>query len=97
MAATLWYHDHAMGITRLNVALGLAGFYVLDDPPATASLGLPSGAYDLPLMIMDRTFDAAGSIVLPPQWQQHTFGESFPPCCCRLDARRAMTQACRFW
>jgi hypothetical protein len=30
-AATLWYHDHAMGITRLNVIMGLAGFYLLKD------------------------------------------------------------------
>ena len=30
-AATLWYHDHALGITRLNVYAGLAGFYVLQD------------------------------------------------------------------
>src|SRR5688500_7478632 len=30
-ATTLWYHDHAMGITRLNVYAGLAGFYLLRD------------------------------------------------------------------
>ena len=27
--ATLWYHDHAMGLTRLNVYMGLAGFYII--------------------------------------------------------------------
>jgi hypothetical protein len=30
-AATLLYHDHALGMTRLNVYAGLAGFYVLED------------------------------------------------------------------
>ena len=30
-AATLWYHDHAMGINRINIYAGLAGFYILDD------------------------------------------------------------------
>ncbi|MBD2200339.1 MULTISPECIES: multicopper oxidase family protein [Calothrix] len=30
-AATIWYHDHALGITRLNVYAGLAGFYILRD------------------------------------------------------------------
>ena len=30
-AATLWYHDHALGVTRLNVYAGLAGFYFLKD------------------------------------------------------------------
>jgi spore coat protein A len=34
-AATLWYHDHALGITRLNVYAGLAGFYVLEDRTAS--------------------------------------------------------------
>lgn len=29
---TLWYHDHALGITRLNVLMGLAGFYIIRDP-----------------------------------------------------------------
>ncbi len=28
-AATLWFHDHALGLTRLNVYAGLAGFYFL--------------------------------------------------------------------
>ena len=31
-ATTLWYHDHAMGITRLTVMSGLAGFYLLRSP-----------------------------------------------------------------
>ena len=30
-AATLWYHDHALGATRLNVYSGLSGFYILRD------------------------------------------------------------------
>jgi spore coat protein A, manganese oxidase len=30
-AATLWYHDHTLGMTRLNVYAGLAGFYLLQD------------------------------------------------------------------
>ncbi|BAY61167.1 multicopper oxidase type 2 [Calothrix brevissima NIES-22] len=30
-AATIWYHDHALGMTRLNVYAGLAGFYILRD------------------------------------------------------------------
>ena len=40
--ATLWYHDHALGITRLNVYAGMAGFYLLRDDFEDA-LGLPSG------------------------------------------------------
>lgn len=63
-ATTLWYHDHAMGITRLNVAAGLAGFYLLRDD-AESSLNLPSGAQEVPLVIQDRLFNTSGEIVYP--------------------------------
>jgi hypothetical protein len=39
---TLWYHDHAMGMTRLNVMSGLAGFYLLKDPAATTPITTPA-------------------------------------------------------
>lgn len=55
-AALLWYHDHAMGITRLNVYAGLAGLYVLRDDEEDA-LGLPAGDYELPLLLQDRNLD----------------------------------------
>ncbi|MFP5417300.1 MAG: multicopper oxidase family protein [Actinomycetes bacterium] len=29
LASTIWYHDHALGLTRLNVYAGPAGFYLL--------------------------------------------------------------------
>lgn len=56
LGATLWYHDHAMGITRLNAMMGLAGLYLLDDP-AEERLGLPSGRYEIPLVLQDRILD----------------------------------------
>jgi len=44
-------HDHALGITRLNVYAGLVGFYVLRDNLDTGRednlLGLPAGQYEL--------------------------------------------------
>lgn len=47
-AATLWYHDHALGITRLNVYAGPAGFYMIRDNNDTGRadnpLGLPAPA-----------------------------------------------------
>jgi spore coat protein A len=61
-AATLWYHDHAMGWTGRNVYMGLAGFYLIEDEEERA-LPLPRGRYDIPLMICARRFDAVGSIV----------------------------------
>ncbi len=74
-AATLWYHDHAMGITRLNVVMGLAGFYLIRDD-AEDALGLPSGADEIPLAIQDRTFAADGSLVYPAAWQDHVLGDT---------------------
>jgi len=81
-ACTLWYHDHAIGITRLNVYAGLAGFYLIRDPQE-AALNLPSGAYEIPLMIQDRLFLQDGSLLYPaavngthPAWIQEFFGNT---------------------
>jgi spore coat protein A len=62
-AATLWYHDHALGLTRLNVGAGLAGFYIVRDDGEEA-LGLPAGAYEIPLVIQDRSFAANGELFI---------------------------------
>ena len=64
-ATTLWYHDHALGITRLNVYAGLAGFYILRSA-AEDALGLPSGNYEIPIVFQDRLFNADGSLYYPP-------------------------------
>jgi spore coat protein A, manganese oxidase len=63
-AANLWYHDHALGLTRLNVGSGLAGMYIIHDANE-ASLNLPSGDYDVPLVIQDRMFQDDGSLYFP--------------------------------
>ena len=75
LPATLWYHDHALGITRLNVQMGLAGFYLLRDG-LEQSLGLPSGPFEIPLAIQDRTFHADGSLKYPEMWMEHVFGDT---------------------
>jgi FtsP/CotA-like multicopper oxidase with cupredoxin domain len=61
----LWYHDHALGMTRINLFSGLAGFYILRDPADSLAPLLPSGPYEMPLIIQDRTFLADGSIYYP--------------------------------
>jgi spore coat protein A len=63
-AATLWYHDHAMGIERLNQYAGLLGLFLIRDD-AEDALGLPSGPYEVPLVVSDRLFDAKGQLVYP--------------------------------
>jgi FtsP/CotA-like multicopper oxidase with cupredoxin domain len=65
-ATTLWYHDHALGITRTNVLSGLAGFYLLRDPVDPIAPLLPSGKYEVPLVIQDRIFNTNGSFYFYP-------------------------------
>lgn len=67
-AATLWYHDHALGITRLNVYAGLAGFYLLRDATENQLIAdsvLPGDPYEIELVIQDRMFTADGQLFLP--------------------------------
>jgi len=74
-AATLWYHDHAVGITRLNVYAGLSGFYLLRDEEER-SLNLPSGDFEIPLLLQDRTLDDSGQLVYSPTFDD---GQRPPP------------------
>jgi spore coat protein A, manganese oxidase len=76
-AATLWFHDHVLGITRLNVYAGPAGFYLLRGGPGDVPDGvLPGPAprrgdepgkayYEIPLAIQDRSFSADGQLSYP--------------------------------
>ncbi len=84
-ATTLWYHDHALGITRINVMSGLAGFYLLRDPADPIAPLLPAGKYEMPIVIQDRTFNADGTMWFPtvglnpddhPYWMPEFFGDA---------------------
>jgi spore coat protein A len=70
-AKSLWYHDHALGYTRTNVYAGLAGMYFtrdkIDTGTSANTLGLPSGKYEVPLMIADRMFTPEGQLYYPYQ------------------------------
>jgi spore coat protein A len=59
--AILWYHDHAMGVTENNVYAGLAGFYLIRNLALDAALNLPSGPYEIPLLIQDRDIQTNSS------------------------------------
>lgn len=85
---TLWYHDHALGITRLNVVMGLSGFYIIRDPANPLDIPgkvLPDKSHEIPLVIQDRTFNIDGSFYFPnvginpevhPYWQPEFFGDT---------------------
>jgi spore coat protein A len=68
-ASMLWFHDHALGATRLNVVAGLAGAYIVRDTFDTREepnpVGIPGGAYEIPLVIQDRQFNADGTLRYP--------------------------------
>ena len=77
-ATTLWYHDHSLGMTRVNVYAGPAGFYLLRGGSDDLSAGvLPSPApgvgadpfgttyYEIPIVIQDRSFNADGTLFYP--------------------------------
>ncbi|MDQ0147645.1 multicopper oxidase family protein [Pseudarthrobacter niigatensis] len=66
-AAGLWYHDHALGMTRLNVYAGLAGSYLLRDGIDTGDgTQLPPPPYEVPLIIQDKMFNPDGTLAYPP-------------------------------
>ena len=65
-AGTLWFHDHTLGVTRLNVYAGMAGFYLLRDA-ATTPKDLPTGAYEAEMVVQDRLFDTNSQLYFPSQ------------------------------
>ena len=60
----LWYHDHAMGINRLNIYAGLFGSFIIRDGVEDA-LNLPSGKYEVPLVLFDGMLTPEGQLYYP--------------------------------
>ncbi len=58
----IWFHDHTLGATRLNVYAGLAGGYLIADPQDKLLATLPTL---FPLVIQDRMFDTNGQLFFP--------------------------------
>ncbi|HWZ88881.1 MAG TPA: multicopper oxidase [Polyangiaceae bacterium] len=80
-AALLWYHDHAMGIERLNHYAGMFGLFLIRDE-VEAALQLPSGTQEIPLVICDRLFDELGQLSYPTSgvadapWVSEVYGDT---------------------
>jgi FtsP/CotA-like multicopper oxidase with cupredoxin domain len=82
---TLWYHDHRLDFTSNNVYAGLAGFYLLFDEqdsgnendPNPRAWRLPSGKYDVPLILQDIMFDANGQVRWNPFNTNGILGDRF--------------------
>ncbi len=85
LATTLWYHDHTLGMTRLMVAAGLEGTYIIREKNDPIAPLLPSGRFEMPLMLSDRAFNSDGSthftVVgdnpgIHPYWDPEYFGDT---------------------
>jgi spore coat protein A, manganese oxidase len=63
-ASTYFFHDHVIDLTAPHFYKGIAAFYLIHPQAGSteAALNLPSGAYDIPLMIQDKTFNADNSL-----------------------------------
>lgn len=72
---TSTYHDHTLGISRLNVYAGLAGFYFIRSH-TEEKLNLPTGEYEIPLMLQDRTFNEDGSLYYPESFVPNFAGDT---------------------
>jgi spore coat protein A, manganese oxidase len=85
-ASLLWFHDHGLGATRLNVVAGLAGAYIVRDEFDTGfepnPIGIPGGRYEIPLVIQDRMFNDDGTFLYPTSdipgtvWIGEYFGDT---------------------
>ena len=87
-ATQLWYHDHALGATRINDYAGLQGTYLLRDR-VEDGLNLPDKDFEIPLIIQDKFFNPDGSLLyptednggdpdprVPPVWIPEFFGDT---------------------
>jgi spore coat protein A, manganese oxidase len=80
-SAMLWYHDHALGINRLNVYAGLLGTFFIRDGVEDA-LNLPKGRYELPLILYDRLLTREAQLLYPVSpdpnspWVPEIFGNA---------------------
>jgi spore coat protein A len=91
--ATLWYHDHTLGMTRSNVYAGPAGFWLVRGGTQEDKLGLPGPApkakdkagkryYEIPIAIQDRSFNSDGSLFYP---DNRAFFEGLEPSQLQID------------
>ena len=83
--STLWYHDHFFDFTGPNVYRGLAGFFLVFDEidsgdetdPGSQALRLPSGQFDVPLVLQDKRVDANGKLIYDPLDHDGFLGDTF--------------------
>ncbi|MGB7845359.1 MAG: multicopper oxidase domain-containing protein [Candidatus Acidiferrum sp.] len=80
-ARLVWYHDHAIGITRLNAYAGIASGYIITDDfeAGLVSSGLLPDLVGIPLIIQDKGFVPTNIHHLDPSWQWGDPGDLWYP------------------
>jgi spore coat protein A len=74
-ARTLWYHDHGIHHTANNAYMGLAAQYHIIDDKVDQALNLPTGAYDLPMVLRDATFAKNGELIYSDNSESGVYGD----------------------
>ena len=82
-ARTLWYHDHGVHHTAENAYMGLAAQYHLHDdledrladPAQNGGAAIPSGEYDVPLILRDALFTKDGQLLHDDEGHSSLFGD----------------------
>ncbi|MBY0427114.1 MAG: multicopper oxidase domain-containing protein [Cytophagales bacterium] len=64
-AGAYWYHPHPEGATASQAYKGMAGFFIVRDAEETA-LNLPSGDYEVPIVIQDKKLDGNTQLIYNP-------------------------------
>jgi len=73
-----WYHDHTVGLTRLNVYAGMASTYMLTDPTEQnliTSGVLPGPEATIPLVLQDKTFVPDDIALQDARWSTTAWGQ----------------------
>jgi blue copper oxidase len=65
-AGTYWYHPHPHKNTARQTYMGMAGLFIVEEPAGDAALGLPSGEFDVPLVLQDKRFHQAKRFIYAP-------------------------------
>lgn len=80
-ARLAWYHDHAIGITRLNAYAGIASAYIITDDFESnlLNLGLLPDLVGIPLIIQDKAFVPSDILTQDPTWQWGAPGDLWYP------------------
>jgi spore coat protein A len=80
-ARLVWYHDHAIGITRLNAYAGIASAYVVIDDfeIGLVNQGLLPDLVGIPLIIQDKGFVPTNIRSQDPSWRWGNPGDLFYP------------------